>query len=286
MQLHNPLYPNYDFDAHLVAGITPIEFNSELDFVIDRPNGMKGFIINLTTKGRGTVFCNENQFDVGVGDILLFPAGINHYYHRHKEESSWYHRWIYFRPRGYWSKLLSWKNNKNGVFITKNISSEQFKLCNSLFEDIAALSKSEDRYSSDLATNQLERLLIQCKMIQPDQALKPLDPRILQIISYMMDDISKEYTNEELASKVYLSHSRLAHLFRKEMGMTVTQWRDDQRTNYAKQLLTNSSIPINKISRMVGYSDPLYFSRIFKKYSGVSPRAYRCSCPNGLCSAK
>ncbi len=275
MQLHNPLLPDYDFDAHLVSGITPIELNSELDFIIDRPNGMKGFIVNLTTKGGGTIFSHEKRFHVGVGDLLLFPPGVAHYYHRHDDENSWYHRWIYFRPRGFWSRLLFWKDERSGVFVTKKINTEQFELIDSLFKDIENLTKTEKIYSTDLATNQLERLLIHCKMIQPDQTSKPLDPRLLKIINYMMDDISKEYCIEELASKVYLSASRLAHLFREEMAMTIIQWRDDQRTNYAKQLLTSSNIPINQISHMVGYSDPLYFSRVFKKNSGISPRGYR-----------
>lgn len=41
----NPLLPGYAFDVFLVSGMTPIEKNSALDFVIDRPNGMKGYII-------------------------------------------------------------------------------------------------------------------------------------------------------------------------------------------------------------------------------------------------
>ncbi|MEI8633769.1 hypothetical protein P4S72_20150 [Vibrio sp. PP-XX7] len=49
---NDPLKPGYNFDAHLVSGLTPIIEGDELDFVIDRPNGMKGFIINFTSKGK------------------------------------------------------------------------------------------------------------------------------------------------------------------------------------------------------------------------------------------
>lgn len=48
----DPLLPGYAFNAYLVAGLTPIEKGSPLDFFIDRPNGMKGYILNLTTKGQ------------------------------------------------------------------------------------------------------------------------------------------------------------------------------------------------------------------------------------------
>lgn len=69
---NDPLLPGYSFNAHLVAGLTPIEANGYLDFFIDRPLGMKGYILNLTIRGRG----GENQgreFVCRPGDILLFP---------------------------------------------------------------------------------------------------------------------------------------------------------------------------------------------------------------------
>ena len=52
----NPLLPGYAFDVFLVSGMTPIEQGSALDFTIDRPHGMKGFIVNLTIKGKGRSF--------------------------------------------------------------------------------------------------------------------------------------------------------------------------------------------------------------------------------------
>ncbi len=50
---NDPLLPGYSFNAHLVAGLTPIEANGYLDFFIDRPLGMKGYILNLTIRGQG-----------------------------------------------------------------------------------------------------------------------------------------------------------------------------------------------------------------------------------------
>nr|MDT0252599.1 arabinose operon transcriptional regulator AraC [Endozoicomonas sp.] len=275
MQLDNPLLPDYDFDAHLVAGLTPIERDSELDFIIDRPNGMQGFIINITTRGKGMIFRGEDQFEVGHGDLLLFPPEAAHFYQRHDQEPRWYHRWIYFRPRGFWSELLSWQLSTGGVYLTKNLSEDSVQLIESLFIDVDLASKQDTPFSGELAVNLLEQLLIRCKTLQPENAIRKLDPRIIEVINIMSDNICREYSVEELASRVYLSASRLAHLFREDVGSTIIQWRNDQRINYAKQLLTTSQISINRISRIVGYTDPLYFSRIFKRVIGVSPKAFR-----------
>jgi len=271
----DPLKPGYNFDAHLVAGLTPIIEGDELDFVIDRSGGMKGYIINFTSKGEGTVFSGENAFDVSPGELLLFPPSVQHYYHRKQNCASWFHRWIYFRPRAFWVDWLSWQEERNGVYITRGLSAEVAAQLERLFIDIEHSFKTDVPYHEDLAINLLEQLLIRCKTLQPDIINKRIDPRVIDIINYMTQNLSKDFSIDTLASHVCLSPSRLGHLFRDELGMTITQWRDDQRISRAKQLLVTTNYSINHIGRLIGYSDPLYFSRVFKRKAGVSPKIYR-----------
>ncbi|MGF1749156.1 MULTISPECIES: arabinose operon transcriptional regulator AraC [Vibrio] len=271
----DPLKPGFNFDAHLVAGLTPIIEGDELDFIIDRPDGMKGFIINITSKGEGTIFSGDNAFDVKQGDILLFPPSAAHYYHRKEQCSSWFHRWIYFRPRAFWHDWLSWSDNINGVFVTRQLGMETIKALESLFIDIEYTSKSEVPYRNDLAINLLEQLLIRCKTLQPDVMSKRLDPRVIEAMNYMTQHLNEEFTVEDVSAHICLSPSRLGHLFRSEMNMPITQWRDDQRVSRAKHLLLTTNYSINHIGRIIGYSDPLYFSRVFKRKAGVSPKHFR-----------
>ncbi|WKS99177.1 arabinose operon transcriptional regulator AraC [Gallibacterium salpingitidis] len=275
MENNNPLLPGYKFDLHLVAGLTPIHQGEILDFIIDRPNGMKGYILNLTTQGMGYIYSGKEYFSVKKGDLILFPPHIIHNYQRHPEMESWYHRWIYFRPRGYWKDFLQWEENIDGILLTRNIDQQSYHCIEKLFIDVEEQSKSTQSYSTELAENYLEQLLIRCKRLQPASFSRKIDARILQAINYMMDDIKQDYSINEIAAHVYLSPSRLIHLFSQEMGMSILKWRDDQRINYAKQLLFTTNIPIGAISRNVGFTDPLYFSRVFKKKVGVSPKVFR-----------
>ncbi len=272
---NDPLKPGYNFDAHLVAGMTPIIEGDELDFAIDRPLGMKGYIINLTCKGEGTIFTGEDAFDVEYGDLLLFPPSAAHYYQRKADCSSWFHRWVYFRPRAFWVDWLTWCEEKNGVYITRGLESDDIKQLEKLFVDIDYTSKSDIPYQNDLAINFLEQLLIRCKTLQPDVMSKRLDPRITDAMNYMTQNLNKDFTIEDVSEHICLSPSRLGHLFRSEMNMSINQWRDDQRISRAKHLLVTSNYSINHIGRIVGYSDPLYFSRVFKRKAGVSPKLYR-----------
>lgn len=75
--------------------------------------------------------------------------------------------------------------------------------------------------------------------------------------------------------KMPLSVSQLRRLFEAETGMAPHDYLQTLRLSHAKKLLANSSRPINDICYLCGYSDPYYFSRIFKKYCGVSPSLWR-----------
>lgn len=272
---NNPLKPGYEFNAHLVAGLTPIIEDDELDFAIDRPNGMKGYILNFTSKGEGTVFSGDDTFHVGRGELLLFPPSAAHYYHRKSDCSTWFHRWIYFRPRAYWTEWLKWHEEQKGVFVTRDLNPDIIQQLEKLFIDIDYTAKADIPYRDDLAINLLEQLLIRCKSLQPDVMSKALDPRITDAMNYMTQRLNEEFTIEEISAHICLSPSRLGHLFRAEMNMSITQWRDDQRISRAKHLLVTSNYSINHIGRIVGYSNPLYFSRVFKRKAGISPKHYR-----------
>ena len=62
------------------------------------------------------------------------------------------------------------------------------------------------------------------------------------------------------------------------MGVPPLKYLTSIRIARAKELLTGTDIPISEIGELVGYDNPLYFSKIFKKNTGLSPREYRRSC--------
>lgn len=63
-------------------------------------------------------------------------------------------------------------------------------------------------------------------------------------------------------------------MFRKKLNISVTKYIIDKIVRLSYELLSDSLNSITRVSNMVGYQDSLYFSRIFKKYSGSSPSGY------------
>ena len=105
--------------------------------------------------------------------------------------------------------------------------------------------------------------------------MTPIDSRIEEACQYLSRNLSEEVNVEEVARHVCLSPSRLAHLFREQMGVNIVRWREDQRMILAKLLLQSTRTPIAKIASHVGYDDQMYFSRVFRKRVGTSPSEFR-----------
>lgn len=273
----NPLLPGYDFDIFLVAGMTPIEQQGVLDYRIDRPLGLKGYIVNLTIDGEGEIFHGDQSFIVKRGDLLLFPPKAIHDYGRAPHAKTWFHRWVYFRPRAYWVDWLRWPDAVNQVGRITVHDSRQIDELDNLFLGIEETHKEIRPMSEPLAMNMLERLLIRCYEECSIASSQPMDHRILEACQILSSSLAEDISIDQLAEQVFLSPSRLAHLFREQMGASVVRWREDQRVVRAKQLLQTTLLPVAVIAQQTGYDDQLYFSRVFKKRVGVSPSEYRKS---------
>ncbi|WJV65023.1 arabinose operon transcriptional regulator AraC [Pectobacteriaceae bacterium CE70] len=270
----NPLLPGYSFNAYLVAGLTPILAGGPLDFFIDRPDGMKGYIINLTIKGQGKVLDGDNMFYCNSGDLLLFPPKSRHYYGRSPDNDCWYHRWVYFRPRAYWTDWLEWHSKSCDVG-RLSLPAHLLKEFDQLFASIEQTHQSGRRFSEELAMNLLERLLLRAMEEDPLSPQRIMDPRVIEACQFITSNLSDELRIDEVARHVCLSPSRLAHLFREQVGINILRWREDQRVIRAKLLLQTTQESIANIGRVVGYDDQLYFSRVFRKRVGVSPSDFR-----------
>ena len=146
-----------------------------------------------------------------------------------------------------------------------------------LFAEVEKHATHNDYLSADLAFNRLEYILLSCQRADRAAHVKdePVDDRVLAACHLISSNLQSSASVSEIAANVCLSPSRLSHLFRKHLGMGVVQWRECQRLQYAKQLLRVTNAPIKSLSHMVGYDDPLYFSRVFRRHVGMSPYSFR-----------
>lgn len=271
----SPLIKIFTFNAWVVAGFTPITRGSKLDYYINRPQGMKGYIINLTLRGHARASVGGRELLFHENELLLFPPGVPHQYGRDEHSEYWDHLWIYFIPRPYWIDWLKWDETTHGIGKTTVNDPLQLQALRELFYEVIRYHNEAAPISEAMAMNALERLILNCFQLQPVRTRHVYDPRINVVCNYLNEHIAQEIKIDTLAAMVFLSPSRLAHLFRNDLGQTIHAWREVQRINQAKWLLQTTMMPMSKIAASVGYSDPVYFTRLFRKHHDIPPSEYR-----------
>ena len=94
-------------------------------------------------------------------------------------------------------------------------------------------------------------------------------------LKYIDDNISSELSRERIAKLLYLNPDYFSRLFKKRMGCSVGAYIRNRKLELAKEFLLYSNKSIGMIAYDVGYESMSYFSQIFKKYVGVTPKEYR-----------
>ncbi len=103
-----------------------------------------------------------------------------------------------------------------------------------------------------------------------------LDSVVQQLVNLLDENIASSLTLQDAAEAVGKSPSSVSHLFRKQFGQSFKQAFLSFKLAHADVLLkTQSEMTIKQIAEAVGYDDPLYFSRLYKKYRGITPSAIR-----------
>lgn len=92
---------------------------------------------------------------------------------------------------------------------------------------------------------------------------------------YIRNNLEKDLSLEHLASLVHLSPSYLSREFKRLSGENISAYITAERMAKARELLVEGSLKNYEIARLVGYEDPVYFSRAFKKTTGLRPSEFR-----------
>jgi two-component system response regulator YesN len=99
---------------------------------------------------------------------------------------------------------------------------------------------------------------------------------VYKALDYLGSQLDRDVTVHECAAHVHLSPSYFSSLFKKVMGMTLTQYMTTERINKAKTMLIGGML-VQDVSDAVGYEERRYFSDMFKKITGMTPTEFRAS---------
>ncbi|OMF38071.1 hypothetical protein BK133_03585 [Paenibacillus sp. FSL H8-0548] len=111
--------------------------------------------------------------------------------------------------------------------------------------------------------------------LMKEQSIYSNEHVIDNIKLYIQNNYAKELTLERLSSLFFLNSSYLSFLFKERTSQNLTDYINHIRIEHAKQLLRSTDDKIYKIATSLGYDNPKYFFRLFKKLTGYTPEGYR-----------
>ena len=110
--------------------------------------------------------------------------------------------------------------------------------------------------------------------------------RFLDVLAYIEDNIAEPISLADLAGFANLNPNYFSSLFSKTFGVSPLEYVLNQRINKSMVMLLNRSWSVREIAYKLGFQDEFYFSRLFKKRMGISPRAFRQSAGSDLRAAQ
>ena len=231
------------------------------------------YILHLVVSGKGTYITPDGSFELSEGDMFLIRPYTEIEYYA-DENDPWEYLWVNFT--GADAEILL----KRTDFTLEN---PVIHNCNpeikSTLEDIIA-NAGTTRYETTALTGRLYILLsLLMKHSRRASSLSSREQEKRRIIKAAKDFVATNYpisvSVEDIAAAANVSRTTLFRIFKSELNTTPVDYLTFYRITQAKQLLSETGLPVTAVARSSGYEDNLYFSRVFRKITGFTPTEYR-----------
>ena len=238
-----------------------------------RPRGRLDFQLLYIASGKAHFYFNGVEEIVPAGNMVLYrPKEEQRYYYYGVDHTEVY--WVHFTGNNVTNILRKYGFPEKSHVIHTGTSLEYKRVFLQIIQELKLCKP----YYEKILVYYLDYLFI---LISRLQEQKPREKS-----AFLMDEMDKAVTffhssyNLPISIDKYskshgMSVSWFIRNFKEYTGVTPTQYILSLRISNAQSLLESTTYNITEISNIVGYENPLYFSRLFKKNCGVSPREFR-----------
>ncbi|GIT81326.1 AraC family transcriptional regulator [Leifsonia sp. LS1] len=233
-----------------------------------RPEGTPETIVLICTAGSGWVETAASRAGVGAGTAVIIPGGTPHRY-ASSERSPWTIWWCHVAGTDVPELVAETGATADRPTIALKESEKPVALID---EIITAMERDISPIRLLGAAGNAWKLLTQ---IAVDRTLPERGDPLERAMTYIQERLDGAIKVPDLAAMLGISASHLSALFRSATGGGVLAYHTGLRMARARTLLDATALPVSTIATSLGFHDPLYFSRQFRKVHGLSPSQYR-----------
>lgn len=240
-----------------------------------RPAGGRDWLLIVSLSGAGFHRYNREFVALPAATALLYAPGVAQHYGTHRSDGRWELIWTHFPEMASTGELAEWPAVAGGACVLE-LGAAADRVAEAMRE-LVEWQRGGSVHRHAFAANALERALLWCHTINPRSPAAGMDPRVAHAREIISARLDGRLDVANIAEEVGLSHSRLSHLFKQHTGRSVPAYVEQRRMERAEDLLRMTARSVSEVARAVGYDDPLYFSRRFRRRVGTSPRAWRAA---------
>ncbi len=238
-----------------------------------RTQGSKEYILLYCVEGEGELIIGQQVIKIEPNQYVIIPPNLLHHY-KSSESKPWSIYWCHFKGHKASSLYDFYAENskpKNRRIPFNEGQTKNFK------NVIEILDSSFEQSYLELAN--ITFYFFICSLVYQSEVSSQVQERNVasKSIEFMKANLGKTLMIDDLAKNENLSVSRYSEIFKAKTGHPPINYYIKLKIQKSCQFLYFTTMTIKEICVKVGFADPYYFSRIFKKIMGISPSKYRQS---------
>ncbi len=235
-------------------------------------SGLVSYLCFLVLEGEGSLTYDGRKYSLKLGDCVFIDCRKT-YSHSTSDclwSLSWCHFYAPFMPA-----IYEKYKERGGLPVFHLEDTMHFEV---IFKQLYELAASSD-YIRDMRINErlssLLTLLMQESWNPENSTVSKKRMELAAVKSYLDEHYIERITLDELEARFFINKYYLLKIFKENYGSTISNYLIAKRITRAKQLLRFTKLTIDEIGCEVGMDGAGYFSRMFKKSEGISPKEYR-----------
>ncbi len=236
------------------------------DYFFIRENGRNDYHLIYLIKNHGTFVTSRGQVTLYPGELIVLPPHKKHGYHISEKDAAVYY-WIHFDGTKAAEYLHEMGLTLETVY-SIGLSARLPRLFDSINEELA----TQMPHYTEICAGLLRQIIA---IIGQKTSFSAQTSSIQSAIRAIGCDFRENIPLEEYARNCGYSKYHFIRLFKEATGQTPIVYRNSLRVENACALMEQTSYTLQEISDALGFSDPAYFSKMFKRHTGMSPKRYR-----------
>lgn len=240
--------------------------------------------ISVILSGKGKYLVDDKLCEVEAGDVLFFDSGIKHHNVVTSVKNPMVEFFVGFSDIHFHNtpeNSIDFGVDPKIMHMKPHMKQEVNKICYDMIDEYQSGQPGKEfmikAYMTQLLVQVVRGLTSNVQKIEVEQfETYNRSYAVRRIINFLSENYEQRISLEQIAHNMYLSPVYISKIFKEETGESPINYLIKIRLERAKELLqTSNSRSIKSIAKQVGYDDVYHFSKLFKKYYGISPLYYK-----------